>query len=139
MTDADNKETAAPADAGFAGLANSIGTRNLWIVILTMPAVFLVIVAAIIAVFGRPGADKAPPAEVAAPVEETVAAPEPEALPEGIAVPQGAAPGAIALDGDRLAVRLDGPDGVEIVVYDLAKGEIVARVPFRTAERSASD
>jgi hypothetical protein len=132
VTDAENTETAAPADAGFAGLANSIGTRNLWIIILAMPAVFLVIVAAIIAVFGRPGADKTP-AEAAAPAEETVAAPEPEVLPEGIAVPEGAAPGAIALDGDRLAVRLDGPDGVEIVVYDLAKGEIVARVPFYAA------
>jgi len=116
---------------GLGGLAESIGARNLWIIILTMPAVFLVLVAAIIAVFGKP---KPAEPEEAAVVEEGVAADvATEALPEAIAVPVDAAPGAIALDGDRLAVRLDGPDGAVIVIYDIAKGEEVTRVPFTTA------
>lgn len=138
MTDSGNHDqappAAAPPEAGFGGLAQAIGTRNLWIIILTMPAVFLVAVAAIIAVFGRPGADSEAIRDAAAqtpPAAETAAVAAPAPLPEAISVPAGAAPGAIALDGDRLAVRLDGPDGVEVVVYDLAKGEVVARVPFK--------
>jgi len=116
---------------GIGGLAQSIGARNLWIIILTMPAVFLVAVAAIIAIFGKPkGAEDAEP--VAA-IEEDVVAEAVEDLPDTIAVPMQAAPGAIALDGDRLAVRLDGPDGVVIVIYDIAKGEEIMRVPLAPA------
>ncbi len=132
MSEQETSDQQAPPATGFAGLAESIGTRNLWIIILAMPAVFLVIIAAIIMMFGKPGDEEA----AAAPVieESAVAAPVPETLPAEIAIPAGAAPGAIALDGDRLAVRLDGHDGVEVVIYDLAKGEVVARVPFRTQD-----
>jgi hypothetical protein len=45
------------------------------------------------------------------------------------------APGAkvagLSLDGDRLAVRLDGPSGPEIAVIDLASGRIVAHVTLK--------
>lgn len=129
-----------PPASGVGGLAQSIGARNLWIIILAMPAVFLVVVAAIIAVFGKPGAaDRgAKGAETEAPAIEDVAEQTPvELLPSTIEAPAGAVPGAIALDGDRLAVRLDGPDGVVVVVYDLAKGEVVARVPIRASDASS--
>jgi hypothetical protein len=118
--------------SGVGGIAHSIGARNLWIIILTMPAVFLAAVAAIIAIFGKPGDETAE--EIPAAVAE--AAPAASEIPavEAISVPAGAAPGAIALDGDRLAVRIDGPDGTVVVVYDLARGEVVARVPFTAEE-----
>ncbi|WP_428406994.1 hypothetical protein [Hyphococcus sp.] len=125
-TDNNNQQAAGAPAAGFSGLAQSIGTRNLWIIILTMPAVFLLVVAAIIAVFGKP---KKEDAEIAAPavVEETTAAP---AAASPIALKAGESAGAIALDGDRLAVRIDGPDGVVVVIYDIAKKEEIARIPI---------
>ncbi|PQA88526.1 hypothetical protein [Hyphococcus luteus] len=130
MSEQENSQQETQPDPGFGGLAQSIGARNLWIVILAMPAVFLVVVAAIIAVFGKPRGAEGTQTE--APAAESVAAtPVSQPLPAGIAIPAGAAPGAIALDGDRLAVRLDGPDGAEVVIYDLAKSEVVARVPFK--------
>ena len=69
MSDNNHHENEASPAAGVGGLAQSIGTRNLWIIILTMPAVFLVVVAAIIAIFGKPGRDKAVEAESPAVVE----------------------------------------------------------------------
>jgi hypothetical protein len=45
------------------------------------------------------------------------------------------APGAnvagLSLDGNRLAVQLDGPSGPEIAVIDLASGKIVAHVKLK--------
>ncbi len=142
MSGTDNDTTQAPAspaagpstgpntgpNTGIGGIAHSIGTRNLWLIILTMPAVFLVAVAAIIAIFGKPKKEEtamAAPAEIeeASPVTASSAGAAPIALSEG----QSA--GAIALDGDRLAVRVDGPDGVVVVIYDIVKGEEIARIP----------
>ena len=124
----DETEAAAAPSTGFGDLAQSIGTRNLWIIILAMPAVFLVIVAAIIAIFG--GAEEEE-ADIAAPaVVEDRAVTAPSAASAPIALGAGEAAGAIALDGDRLAVRVDGPDGVVVVVYDIAQGEEIARIPF---------
>ncbi len=37
-----------------------------------------------------------------------------------------------ALDGDRLAVHVSGPDGNEIRVIDLTSGEVVARVAVKS-------
>lgn len=137
MTETENSpQSAAAPDTGFGGLAQSIGTRNLWIIILTMPAVFLVLVAAIIAVFGKP---KGQEADIAAPaaaqkdaIVEASAPPlmkAPASANAPITLQAGEAAGAMALDGDRLALRLDGPDGVVVVIYDIAKGEEVARIP----------
>jgi hypothetical protein len=38
---------------------------------------------------------------------------------------------AMSLDGDRLALHLNGADGPEIVVVDLGSGKIVARVKLK--------
>ena len=43
----------------------------------------------------------------------------------------GAAVTAMSLDGNRLAVHLNGPDGPEIVVIDLGTGKVVARVRLK--------
>jgi hypothetical protein len=43
-------------------------------------------------------------------------------------VPRDASVGALSLDGNRLAVQLNGSTGAEIAIIDLASGKIVARV-----------
>ncbi len=51
-----------------------------------------------------------------------------------IAVPVGAGTtvSGVTLDGDRMAVQLDGPDGAEIAVIDLASGRMVSRVRLKS-------
>ena len=46
-------------------------------------------------------------------------------------VGQGAGLTSMSLDGNRLALHLNGGDGPEIVVIDLASGKIVARVQLK--------
>lgn len=135
--------------SGFAAVASSIGTRNLLIVIVTMPLVFLVVVMAIIGFLGEPegtreaamqGAVRSTP--VAALEEPSVAGqrtvlPIPAAA-EGsapaIALPAGADIGALALDGDRLALRIDAADGGMIVIYDLGEDAVVKTIPLTEEE-----
>lgn len=118
----------------FGSLAQSIGARNLIIIIIAMPFFFLVAVMGVIAIFGNPN-DRSEDARAneAATIDTT-----PAAQTGAITYAAGAAPGAIALDGDRLAVRIDSPDGVTVVVYDLAKSEVVARIPLVAEEETPS-
>jgi hypothetical protein len=111
----------------MGGLAHAIGARNLKIAIVAMPIIFLVLIALIILIFGK--RDTVAPVEAATVIEESGAVDAP-LVAEHVALSTGQTPGALALDGDRLAVRIDGPDGVEVVVYDLAKGEVIARIEF---------
>ncbi|MHA7872215.1 MAG: hypothetical protein ACX939_07695, partial [Hyphococcus sp.] len=131
-----------------SSVANMIGTRNLLIIIVTMPFVFLVVVMAIIAVFGRPAGDAAgddrsavisTPAAAAPTADnaQRVVLPIPaastdaaDAVQGAIALPAGAEAGAISLDGDRLAVRIESEDGAMIVIYDLAQNAVVQTVPL---------
>ncbi len=129
------------------GVASMIGTKNLLIAIVTMPFVFLVVVMTIISIFGSPGKDrsaKAPvvnsaPASVAldqpALAGQQAVAPIEASLPASaaIVIPKGASAGAMSLDGDRLAVRIDSENGAVIVIYDLAKGVPVQIIPLTTA------
>ncbi len=124
-TGANEAEAEAASPSQFGSLAGSIGARNLIIIIIAMPFVFFFGVMGAIALFGKPN-EAAPVATAPA---SLVASPS-GSDEAGVALPAGAAPGSIALDGDRLAVRMDGPDGVVVVVYDLARGEVIARVPF---------
>jgi hypothetical protein len=52
-----------------------------------------------------------------------------------IAVPAGATVASVAIDGDRMALTLDGAAGVgapgEIVIVDLRRGEVVGRIRLR--------
>ena len=43
-----------------------------------------------------------------------------------IAVPAGAAVGSVEIDGDRMAIILEGAP--EVIIVDLARGEIVGRI-----------
>ena len=53
------------------------------------------------------------------------------ALSIDLSVPAGAAVTAISLDGNRLAVHLNGATGPEIDVIDLASGKVVAHVRLK--------
>jgi hypothetical protein len=53
------------------------------------------------------------------------------ALSIDLPVPAGAAVTAMSLDGNRLAVHLNGPAGPEIAVIDLASGKVIAHVRLR--------
>ena len=129
--------------SGFANVATGIGSRNLMIIIITMPLVFVAVVMAIIAVFGRDDETEIAEAPASTPIEvlseprlpqraATAGALSP--TPAGIALSPGAHVAAMALDGDRLAVRVEGPAGAEVVIYDLAAGEVVQRIPIIRGE-----
>lgn len=139
--------------AQMGSIAERIGTRNLLIIIVTMPFVFFVVVMGVIAIFGAPGGDEdelvaeaAPAAAISRPVaalEEPPLSTSRVVLPiNASAAAATAAPalqaygeaGAIALDGDRLAVRFDGPDGATIVIYDLRTDEVVKTVDLTTPQ-----
>lgn len=145
----DAPETEAVPPKGFTGLAAAIGARNLIIVIITMPLAFIAVVAASLALFGRPGADNArAEAEV---VRSVVAADVLVQPSQGVGPPTAVSAGApsslvlsadedisaMALDGDRLVLRVKGPSGGSIVIYDLASGAEVKRI--RVLENPASD
>ncbi len=126
----------------FGDIAQSIGSRNLMIIIVTMPLVFLAVVAGIIAVFGGDDAEVA--SEVASSAAtsaavERLAEPAPargaagataiSAAPSAIGLAPGSDVTAMSLDGDRLALRVDGPGGVSIVIYDLSAGAVIQTIP----------
>ena len=147
---------------GFGRVANSIGTRNLLTIILTMPLAFIAVVAGIIMTFGSPDKNKVKSISNGAVLSQLdtgtvdtgseptqplsnqstatdrsgssrVVLPIPAAtatLGAAIALPVDATPGSIALDGDRLAVRVDSEAGTNIVIYDLAAGQVVRSVPL---------
>lgn len=144
--DPETVEFEEPA-SGFGAVASMIGTRNLLIMIVTMPFVFLVVVLAAVSIFGPPkGAQTAQ-----APIErQAIASAEISARPSAapvdgqravlpipasaddfsgvIPIPEGASAGAISLDGDRLAVRVDSEEGPVIIIYDLSAGEVINTV-----------
>lgn len=118
---------APPTSAG--SVAGMIGTRNLKIAIITMPFVFMAVVAVIIAVFGRPGR------------ADTVREPTVPSLSSlsvdnaaGVGLPAGAEIGSIAFDGDRLAIHVKARDGAMILIYDLQANAVVKRIPVSEAE-----
>lgn len=82
-----------------------------------------------------PGAAQAPSAETAAarrsaqPVPP-VAAASPSAADPSFTAAAAIPSGGLALDGDRLAVRIERPDGPVVVVYDLSKGAVTHEVPL---------
>lgn len=132
-------------DKTSVGIAERIGSRNLLIIIVTMPFVFFVVVMAIIAIFGAPE-EEAPAVAYrgavtpTAPAQEaTDALAEPAArvtLPTpaanaSLAAANAPSPfGAIALDGDRLAVRVDGETGAAVRIYNLKTNDLIQVVPL---------
>lgn len=124
---ADDHDAQSPPPQGFGDIAATIGARNLLIAIVTMPIFALLAVWAIIAAFGKPGGKDAPVEAAATPPAHSAAA-APIALREGETIRS------VTLDGDRIAATVDGPDGAVIVIYDIARGEEIARVPVTPEE-----
>lgn len=83
---------------------------------------FAFVLAAIVYQASRPRQDVSVPL----PAAELGAAPVIE-LPVG----QGAGLTSMSLEGNRLALHLNGGEGPEIVVVDLASGKIIARVKLK--------
>lgn len=154
-TNEDAADEAAAPPTAVHSFAEKIGSRNLMIAIVTMPFIFIGALALIIAIVGLPeeeapaspdaflddaiGAAPVAAAPVAAaPEVATVEAPaeaviRPPAPASSSAMPvptRMIPPGGIALDGNSLAVRIERADGDVIVIYDLARGEVVNEVPL---------
>lgn len=147
----DGEEEAQTPLTGVHSFAEKIGSRNLMIAIVTMPLFFIGLLVLIISVVGMPeeeeaaavnpvleslGATSAAPPPISAPVIEEpqiLAESAPAAidgLADAIAIPEGASIGGMALDGDRLAVRIETADGPVIIIYDLAQNTVVQTIPF---------
>lgn len=111
--------------------------------VLAMPAVFLAIVFVALWLFGKPGED-APALAVAPPTtEQTTLSRAAIADPAGaegvIALADEAHIRSIALDGDRIALHVEGPSGRQIVVYDYREGREVAVAAIETFSTEATD
>ncbi|MEQ1929927.1 MAG: hypothetical protein ABL957_05260 [Parvularculaceae bacterium] len=124
------------------------GTRNLLVVIITMPLVFIAVVAASLMIFGKPGPERVASEIVrSTPTSDVLEQPM---LAAGVAAPLAASLGAsapfvlsageditaMAVDGNRLVLRVKGDSGGAIVIYDLAQGAEVQRI--RVLENPAS-
>ena len=147
--DAQGVDEAPSPPTAFHGFAEKIGSRNLMIAIVTMPFIFVGALALIIAIVGLPeeevpaspeaflddsvGAAAAPSPTVATvetPAEVVIRPPAPAPSSAMPAPTRMIPPGGIALDGNSLAVRIERADGDVIVIYDLARGEVVNEVPL---------
>lgn len=104
-------------------VAAMIGTKNLKIIIITMPFVFLAVVGVIIAVFAKPG-DAATTHMQAAQPTAVVAGDV-----GGIALPGNAVIRSVDIDGNRLAMHVTTPDGAMILVYDIDRDKIIETIP----------
>ena len=138
------REDAPVAGAGVQDFAQSIGARNLMIIIVTMPLVFIIVVMGIIGFFGSPGDEEAPaaaqtliePAPIAAevtqvsqPGQQKIVSTQSAAAASPLTVPAGATIATMTLAGDELAVHVSGPAGDEIIIYDTKLGETKLVIP----------
>jgi len=144
VTDNNKNEEAGGKPSGALPLASSIGSRNLIIIIVTMPLVFAVVLLGTILIFGKhkrqPGEDapSALPAFEAGPLSSGDA---PAIDPAPLILPAGAEIASMALDGDRLVLQIarPGEDREEIIVYDLSRGAQTTRIPVIRQLSSESD
>lgn len=132
--------------------AASPPAQSMMVGIITMPAVFFVVVLGALALFGAPAAVKpvetasasqaatgslAQPAKARA--TEPVFASALTGQPLAISLTDDQRVRSIALDGDRVALHIEGPDGQEILVYDFLQGRVIAEAPIKTASLDAVD
>ncbi len=143
----DRREAMGFASPAPMSAAEAAPARALAVGFVTMPAVFLVVVMGALAMFGRPAEKQA--AETAA-LHETLqqpasrAASDPvlasaEKTAKGIGIGEDESIGAIALDGDRLAVQVEGPSGARIVIYDFVREETIASPALDVALSAETD
>lgn len=118
MTPTDDARSAQEDTPRSAGLpiAEAIGTKRLIAAIILMPVIAVVATLAIILYA------KARPKPVAADPATTI-----ETAP--VRLPPGGRIAETVSDGRHLIVRVEGPEGGEIAVYDLATGERLRTIP----------
>ncbi len=138
--------------APAAAASSPAPARALMVGVVTMPAAFLVVVMGALALFGRP----APRTDVAAAkyaahdrLLQPSARPATGASlssarsqspqPAGIEIAEDARISSISLDGERVALHVEGPMGQAILVYDYQKGRMIAEAPIETASLRADD
>lgn len=132
--------------------ASAPPAQSMMVGIITMPAVFFIVVLGALALFGAPAAVKpvaaAPSAQAStaslqqpaqARAAEPVFASAPSGKPLAIALSDDQRVRSIALDGDRVALHIEGPEGQEILVYDFLQGRVIAEAPINTASLDAAD
>lgn len=119
-------------------------TRAVMIGVVTMPAVFLVVVMGALALFGKPAATHEDATDVVnvARLEQPNGAPaigasqialkRERSRPLAISLGEDMRVEDISLDGDRVALHVQSPMGQEIVIYDFARGEVVAEASIET-------
>lgn len=136
-------EQAAPTAAPAPARAFMIG-------VVTMPAVFLAVVMGALALFGKPAATEKTPTEIAAvetleqptataATRATFASAHSSAPRMAISLDEDMRIADISLDGDRVALHVESPMGQEILIYDYAKGRVIAEAPIETAAVEAVD
>ncbi len=121
MTHNDDDETGAmPATSG-GGLpvAEAIGTKRLMAAIIVMPIIAVAATLGII-VYAKTRPKPAPPAA------SDIVSGAPLRLPAGGRIAETLS------DGRHLIVRIEGPLGGEIAVFDIATGERVRTIPIET-------
>lgn len=115
--------------------------------VVTMPAVFIVVVMGALALFGKP-ASEPPLSADAAPVDTleqpasrsaTVATFASSKPPSAISLGEDRRVREIALDGDRVAMHVESPMGSEIIVYDFVAQRVVASAPIVSASLDSQD
>ncbi len=136
---------AAPA---AIGPVEAPPARALAVGVVTMPAVFVAVVLIALALFGKPAAD--PAADGLAALETLE---QPRARPatgasfaattgfgnNAIGIGEDSRIESVSLDGDRIAVHVESPNGAEIIVYDYVEGRVVALAPIVTAGVASDD
>lgn len=73
-----------------------------------------------------------PPEPEVPPPAQVVTLPTNGAGPLSLPLPQGATISDLALDGDRVALRVTSIEGEELIVIDVAQGRLVGRVKVVT-------
>lgn len=136
---------AAPAALGAAEAPHA---RALAVSVITMPAVFVVVVLGALALFGKPAArteaSRADAAEtLTQPARRPAAAPSlASTTAQGagaITLGEDSRVAGISLDGERIALHVETPSGAEIVLYDFAQGRVISSAPIVTAFLDSED
>ncbi|MCB2114180.1 MAG: hypothetical protein KDD85_11625 [Parvularculaceae bacterium] len=136
---------AAPAALGPVEAAPA---RAFAVGAVTMPAVFVVVVLVALAVFGKPATS--PQSDETATVE-TLTQPHARAATgatfaatsgfenNAIGIGEDSRIEGVSLDGDRIALHVESPNGAEIIVYDYVEGRVIALAPIVTAGIAEGD
>lgn len=146
-----NNDAQRPSHFAAASAASAPApARAVAVGVVTMPAVFIVVVMGALALFGKPITHSRPviqaseidrldqPAAKPA-LSATAASSQPGAAAASIPLAEDTHVVGISLDGDRLALHVESPLGGEIVIYDFKQQRIVETAPIATAALDADD